>query len=119
MADPRMMKLIQDMMAKKQASGAVVPETDDSANMALQSPADQEYETPEDVSQAATQAGRGSDQMISGSPRNSYKTSPDIEALLKQLGQNQPQAEEAEVAPESIDMKKAALEKIKQKYLGR
>lgn len=118
MADPRMMKMIQDMLAKRQSpEGSVVPETDDSADFAVESP-DQEYEMPEDIRQGVAKVGQSSDEMIAGSPRKSYETSPEIQALLKQLGQNQPVASEAEVAPESIDMKKAALEKIKQKYLG-
>lgn len=96
MADPRMMKMLQDMMAKRQAPGGVVPETDDSADMALEMPEGMQEDTDK-----------------------SYETSPEIQALLKQLGQDQPDASEAEVVPESMDMKKAALEKVKQKYLGR
>jgi hypothetical protein len=90
MNDPRMMKLMQQMMAKRQSpEGQVIPETDMGEGMKVESP-DQGYET-----------------------------SPEIQALVDQLSQNPASPSEAEVAPESIDMKKAAIEKIKQKYLGR
>jgi hypothetical protein len=117
MQDPRMLKLMQQMMSKRQSPDSVVAESDIGEDMKVESP-DQEYELPQDIQQKVAKVGQSSDDMIAGVPGKSYETSPEIMELMKQLGQG-PSPSESEVAPESIDMKKAALEKIKQKYLGR
>lgn len=118
MSDPKTMKMIQAMLAKRQSPDGVVPESDDSTDFAVESP-DQEYDLPEDIQQGTAKLGRSSDAMSAGMPGNSYGSTDEMKALLSKLQGSQPSTEEVEVAPESIDMKKAALEKIKQKYLGR
>lgn len=120
MNDPRMMKMIRDLMMKSKGAGdsSVVKESDIGEGMAVESP-DQEYETPDDISRMAEQLGQSSEALTSGAQGKSYETSPEIEALLAQLQGNQASPAAAQVAPESIDMKKAALEKVKQRMLGR
>lgn len=60
-----------------------------------------------------------------GLPKDEYKVDPKMMEMLKRLKAGQP-AEDTEVHPEVIndtsapmEMRKAAIEKIKQKYLGR
>ena len=103
----------------------VAPETDDSAAMVVEAPAE-EYEVPEDVAAGVEQAVESGDEMIAGMPNKSYQEDSEITAAIRKLKAGQPNIEEVEVTPETIadpsadvDLRKAALEKVKQKYLGR
>ena len=125
--DDKTKELLKRLMDRPESldSMDVAPETDDSAAMVVEAPAE-EYEVPEDVAAGVEQAVESGDEMIAGMPNKSYQEDSEITAAIRKLKAGQPNIEEVEVTPETIadpsadvDLRKAALEKVKQKYLGR
>lgn len=107
---------------------------DDALGQKIESPEEDEFEvSPEVQSQVKDLASakleipsiQGETEESVGLPKDEYKADPQMMEMLKRLKSGQP-AEDTEVQPETIndtsapmEMRKAAIEKIKQKYLGR
>lgn len=137
MKDPKMQKLLEQLISRPEtlSSMDVEPEgMEDAEAMAIQEPEAEEYEMPEDIEESAGQLEQSSDTMLKGmsealpkqpqSP-SKYEGDPAITDALRKLKAGQPLEEDAEVTPEDIDnpsmdsdLRKAALKKVKQKYLG-
>ncbi len=128
--DPKMKEMMQRLMSRPEMMSAadmeVQPESmDDAEAFKVEAPAD-EYMLPEETKQMANDLTTSTDDMVANLPNKKYQGDPQITEMLRKLKAGQPVADDAEVTPETIedpsaspDLRKAALEKVKQKYLGR
>lgn len=128
--DPKMKEMMQRLMSRPETMSGddmeVQPETmEDAEAFEVEEPAE-EYVLPPETKQMADDLTTDTDSMVANLPNKTYQGDTQITEMLRKLKAGQPTTEEAEVAPETIedpsaspDLRKAALEKVKQKYLGR
>lgn len=130
--DPKMKEMMQRLMSRPETMTgdemmAVQPETmEDAEAFKVEEPEDEEYNLPEETKQMANDLTTSTDGMVAKLPNKTYQGDPQITDMLRKLKAGQPMMEDADVTPETIedpsaspDLRKAALEKVKKKYLGR
>ena len=132
--DPKMKEMMQRLMSRPEMMSAddmeVQPESiDDAEASEVKEPAvesDEEYVLPEETKQMTDDLTTDTNGMVANLPNKTYQGDPKITEMLRKLKAGQPVTDDTEVTPEIIedpsaspDLRKAALEKVKQKYLGR
>lgn len=126
--DPRMQQLLEQLINRPETVSSMdVQEEDmqDVERMKLEQPESEEYQMPEDIEESVGQVQESSDKMISGLPNKSFQQDTEVTKMLRKLKSGQPSTEDVEVAQEDLEdpsmdseLRRAALQKIKQKYLG-
>lgn len=134
--DPRMKKKLQDFLSRPSSVSNLDVEEEDMADaeaMKIEDPLaekpeveDAQYELPAETKAMADDLTADTDKMVANLPNKQYQGDPAIVEMLKKLKSGQLTTEDVELEPEDIsdtsldtEMRKAALKKVKQKYLGK
>lgn len=127
--DPRMQKLLDQLINRPETMSSMdVEEVDlgEAERMKLEQPESDQYELPQDIKESAGQLEQSSDKMIEGLPGKTFQQDTEVTKMLRKLKGGDSSLEDVNVAQEELedpsldsDLRKAALEKIKQRYLGR
>lgn len=127
--DPRMQKLLDQLINRPETMSSMDVEEEDlgeAERMKLEQPESDQYELPQDIKESAGQLQQSSDKMIEGLPGKTFQQDTEVTKMLRKLKGGDSSLEDVNVAQEELedpsldsDLRKAALAKIKQRYLGR